>query len=124
MRAFVGRVLTADRMNLASAGRHDSILLPDRPSNVDFATSDPNRYTLPHSPNHFDPFDISLSPRRILAWNSADDSCGGDDGSEEDIGVRDHFAECLTNIIGGRWVSAAGSIRRPGVAVGSSGRAA
>lgn len=99
MRAFIGRVVTSDReaaesLESSTTDPGQLPLLKKVAPNVDFAKRRGPSYL---SATQFDPYDVTLSPSRILAWK--------EDADDQDIGVHPSLAECLVNVVGGRWVS-------------------
>ncbi|CAO1635856.1 unnamed protein product [Sympodiomycopsis kandeliae] len=100
IRSLIGKILSQDR-ELHS--KHEVALIPQFSKAVDFAGSTyaTGRNTFGYPPLQCDSYDITLTPLRILAWNY--DTCA--DGEQDTLGFPQSFAECLTNIIGGRWVA-------------------
>lgn len=87
-RAIFGRIATKDRAERESNG--NEVLKRATPLSTDFATGKLGT----GQALGFDPYDLTLTPERILAW--------GEVASTEAI------AQCWANVLGGRWVVPAG----------------
>lgn len=87
-RAIFGRIATKDRAERESKG--NEVLKRATPLSTDFATGKLGT----GQALGFDPYDLTLTPERILAW--------GEVASTEAV------AQCWVNVLGGRWVVPAG----------------
>jgi hypothetical protein len=90
MRATLGSIESRDRDQQEAEGQ--TVTLPSRLRSVDFATG----YMGVGATLRFDPFDITLSPGRLLGWGAA-------------AGNRS-IADLWTSILGGRWVTSESTV--------------